>query len=236
VQGTAVGPFSSARAKCTGLLPCSTRERAATLGAFRGIGARTRPVLRIRPVDPRSDELERLLAGANAGDESARAELFTIVYAELRQIAGVHLRGAGAHTLQPTALVHEAILKLALSDSGFNDRAHVLAIAATAMRQIVMNHARDRRAAKRGGAWNRVVLEEDVAASGTAGDLDLVALDDALSELALIDERKHRVVELRFFAGLSVEEVAGVLGRSTTTVESEWRAAKAWLGRKLGAP
>jgi RNA polymerase sigma factor (TIGR02999 family) len=186
-----------------------------------------------RRVDSRTKELDALLARVNGGDETARAELFALVYAELRRIAASHLRGARAHTLQPTALVHEAILKLSSAEeSRFNDRAHVLAAAVTAMRQIVMNHARARRAAKRGGAWNKVALDEGMIAVDEP-ELDLLVLDDALSELAEIDARKHRVVELRFFGGLSVEEVARVLSLSTTTIESEWRAARVWLERRL---
>jgi RNA polymerase sigma factor (TIGR02999 family) len=130
--------------------------------------------------------------------------------------------------------VHEAFLKLADENATpWKDRAHFFAVAATAMRQILTDHARARAAQKRGGGnWEKVTLDEAVL-GGEQRDIDLVALDEALTELAAYDERKHRVVELRFFGGLTVEEVAGLLALSTTTIESEWRAARAWLGMRL---
>lgn len=175
-----------------------------------------------------------LIESANRGDAGASARLMEIVYAELRGLAGAYARDQRAgHTLQPTALVHEAFVKLVESDGkGFVDRAHFFAVAATAMRQVLMDHARAKRALKRGGERERVTLDEGLLA-GEQRDLDLLALDDALSELERHDARKHRVVELRFFGGLTAEETARVLGVGLTTVESDWRAARAWLHVRL---
>jgi RNA polymerase sigma-70 factor (ECF subfamily) len=179
-------------------------------------------------------EVTLLLARAGQGDADATARLLELVYAELRDLAGGYARGQRAgHTLQPTALVHEAFLKLVHGgEPAFGDRAHFLAVAATAMRQILTDHARARAAQKRGGAWEKVSLS-DLRISAEEDEIDLLALDDALAKLAAFDPRKHRVVELRFFGGLTVEEVARVLDLSTTTVESEWRAARAWLAVRL---
>ena len=171
----------------------------------------------------------------------AAAHLMELVYAELRGLAGSYLRQQRHdHTLQPTALVHEAFIKLVQSPGAkFNDRAHFFAVAATAMRQILMDHARWKRAAKRGGEarnvgqpddWDRVTL---AGVDSGSREMDLVALDDVLSELAKHNERMYRVVELRFFGGLEVEDVARLLGVSKSTVEGDWRAARAWLGVKL---
>jgi len=185
--------------------------------------------------DPASGEVTLLLARAGQGDEGATSRLLEIVYSELRDLAGGYARGQRAgHTLQPTALVNEAFLKLVHGgEPAFGDRAHFLAVAATAMRQVLTDHARARAAQKRGGAWEKVTfsgLEGDAGGDG----IDLLALDDALEKLRAFYPRKHRVVELRFFGGLTVEEVARNLDLSTTTVESEWRAARAWLAVRLG--
>jgi RNA polymerase sigma factor (TIGR02999 family) len=169
--------------------------------------------------------------------------LFAILYAELRRLAVQKMRSERAnHTLQPTALVHEAFVKLVQSQGAtYNDRAHFFAVAATAMRQILSDHARARRAAKRGGdarqerdsaVWERVSVEAS-GPGGSAGEIDLLALDDALSELARNDQRRYRVVELRFFGGLEVDDVARLLGVSKSTVEGDWRAARAWLAVKM---
>lgn len=181
--------------------------------------------------DPR--EITLLLPAVRAHDPAACARLFELVYAELRGLASAYGRGlAPGRTLQPTAVVHEAFVKLVESEAGWKDRAHFMAIAATAMRQVVADHARARGAQKRGGELERVTLDE--ASALVAGcDLDLVALDEALELLRAADPRKHRVVELRFFGGLTVDEVAEVEGLSTSTIEAEWRAARAWLGARL---
>lgn len=155
--------------------------------------------------------------------------LLEAVYDELRRLAGAYLaRERSDHTLQPTALVHEAYAKLAAQETPWNNRAHFLGIAAQAMRRILVDHARGKHRAKRGGGWQRVEL--DVAlAEDPAQSLDLVALDEALSELAELSPREAQVVELRYFGGLGVEEVGEVLGVSTRTVKRAWRFARAWL-------
>jgi len=183
-----------------------------------------------------SHEVTLLLARAGQGDADATARLLEIAYEELRGLAGAYARGQRAgHTLQPTALVNEAFLKLVHGEPpAWNDRAHFIAVAATAMRQVLTDHARARQAAKRGGEWEKVSLSGLRIEDG-GDEIDLIALDDALEKLRAFDERKHRVVELRFFGGLTVEEVARVLELSTTTVESEWRAARAWLAVRLGS-
>jgi RNA polymerase sigma factor (TIGR02999 family) len=176
-----------------------------------------------------------LLGRLRAGDDNAARELLPLLYDELRTLADRQFRGQSAgHTLQPTVLVHEAFLRLAgPSTTEWKDRQHFFAVAATAMRQILVNHARAKNADKRGGGGPRPALlnEELVGVSGL--NLDVLDLNDALEKLAAIDPRKHRVVELRFFGGLSVPEVASVLGLSVTTIESEWRGAKAWLNVAL---
>src|SRR5262249_39597686 len=157
--------------------------------------------------------------------------LLPVVYAELRALAGAYFRAQPIdHTLQPTALVHDAYIRMINQTSPhWNGRSHFMAVAATAMRQILTDHARRKKADKRGGEWEKVGLDVAIAReSGTPNeDLDIVALDEALQKLRLLDDRKHRIVELRFFGGLSVDDVANVLGVSKTTVESDWRAARA---------
>jgi RNA polymerase sigma-70 factor (ECF subfamily) len=178
-------------------------------------------------------EITRLVSRAGAGDANASARLMELVYEELRALAGSYARGRPDQTLQPTALVHEAFLRLVDVPAGeWTDRAHFFAVAATAMRQVLADQARRRGAQKRGSAWDKVTLA-GVALPGERDELDLLALDAALSELAALDERKHRVVELRFFGGLTVEEVAELLSVSVSTVESEWRAARSWLALRL---
>ena len=185
--------------------------------------------------DPAPGEVTLLLARSGSGDAEATSRLLELVHEELRALAGGFARGQRAgHTLQPTALVNEAFLKLVHGGPpAWNDRAHFLSVAATAMRQILTDHARARAARKRGGEWEKVSLS-DLQLHAGGDEIDLVALDDALVKLSAFDPRKHRVVELRFFGGLTVEEVARVLDLSTTTVESEWRAARAWLAVRLG--
>lgn len=183
-------------------------------------------------IDP--NEATRALEQLGEGDASAAQRLLPVVYAELRALAGSYFRGQPAdHTLQPTALVHEAFVRLIDQTSvKWKSRAHFMAVAATAMRHILTDHARRSGAVKRGGDQQRVELTDGVALT-PAGHIDLVALDEALKKLASFDTRKHRIVELRFFGGLSVEEAAEVLGVSKSTVEAEWRAARAWLGVEL---
>ncbi len=179
-------------------------------------------------------EATLLLARVGAGDSAAAHELLPLVYEQLRAMAGSYFRGQPAdHTLQPTALVHEAYLKLVhIPDGNWENRVHFCAVAATAMRQILHDRARRRRAAKRGGDAKRVPLDEMEAPSG-GQPVDMVALDDALERLAALDARQARIVELRFFGGLTVEQVAHVLEVSTRTVEKDWRRTRAWLSREL---
>jgi RNA polymerase sigma factor (TIGR02999 family) len=160
-------------------------------------------------------------------------ELVQEVYTKLRALAGSYFRGQpGQHTLQPTALVHEAFLKLAGTDpESWNDRGHFLAVAATAMRQILTDHARKRRADKRGGQRERVTLSG--IAANASSDVDLLALDEIMNKLAAVDERAARLVELRFFAGMTEDEAAVALGVSTRTVQKDWRRVKAWLAVEL---
>ena len=157
-----------------------------------------------------------------------------LVYDELRRLAARYLRRESqGNTLQPTALVHEAFLKLAGQHRvDWQGRTHVLAIGAKAMRRILVDHAKRKRRVKRGGGLNRIQLDE-AAAISPERDEDLLAVDEALEKLALIDERQAAIVELRFFGGMTVEEVAQVLGVSKRTVESEWTMVRAWLRREL---
>lgn len=185
-----------------------------------------------------TDDLTAALVDARRGDSSAADRLFPAVYDQLRALAGSYFRHQRPdQTLQATALVHEAFVKLIDQTSiEFNDRVHFMATASRAMRQVLVDHARSRAAAKRGGKWQRVALE-GVPTDGQAPHrLDVIALDDALGELAELDQRQARVVELRFFGGLSVEETAAALGVSPRTVELDWKMARAWLSRALAEP
>jgi RNA polymerase sigma factor (TIGR02999 family) len=177
----------------------------------------------------------RLLQAIQDGDEGAKEQLLHAVYDELHGIAAGLFRQTGAaDTLQPTALVHEAYLRLDRAgafDSAPN-RAYFFAAAAHAMRQVLVDHARRRRTDKRGDGWRRVPLDE-VLDRFERDNMDVVALHDALNELAVLDGRQSQVVVLRFFGGLSVAEVAGQLGVSVSTVESDFRLARAWLHRQI---
>jgi RNA polymerase sigma factor (TIGR02999 family) len=170
------------------------------------------------------------------GDRDGRAfdRLAPIVYTELRDIARAQMRREqGGHALQTTALVHEAYLRLVdQSAIGTSGRGYFFAAAARAMRQVLIEHARARRAHKRGGAMDRVSFVPEVAvAKGT--DVDVLALEEALTDLAALDPRQARVVELRFYGGLSVLEVAELLGVSDRTIKTDWQVARAWLRRRL---
>lgn len=183
---------------------------------------------------PSLDEATQLLGAIGRGEPGAGARLLPVVYEELRALAASYFRRQpDNHTLQPTALVHEAYLKLVHQTSAqWNDRAHFFAVAAKAMRQILVNHAHARNAEKRGGGATRIILGDDLAPTPER-DFDAIALDEALKRLTALDERKASVVELRFFSGLSVDEVAHVLNVSKTTVEADWRLARAWLSKEL---
>jgi RNA polymerase sigma factor (TIGR02999 family) len=179
-------------------------------------------------------EITRLLREWANGDEAALGALMPLVYAELRRLAAGYLRGEEpGHTLQPTALVHDAFLRLVGRRApDCQNRSAFLGVAARLMRQILIDHARTRRALKRGGPAVRLSLDERLIGSPEQ-DIGLVALDSALERLAVADPRKSQVVELRFFGGLSVEETAAVLGISEKTVRRDWQFARVWLLREL---
>lgn len=181
------------------------------------------------------DETTRLLQNICQGDRGSAEALIPLVYDELKAIAASKLRDERPdHTLQPTALVHEAFLRLVdQTQVQWQGRAHFCAMAANMMRRILIDHARRRGAQKRGAGLNKVTLDEAGAMAGSADPAELVALDDLLNELAELNERHARVVELRFFAGLDVKETAHVLEVSPATVKNDWRAARAWLMSRL---
>ncbi len=178
----------------------------------------------------------QLIEHARSGDQPALDRLLPLVYGELRRIAGRYVRRERrGGTLQTTALVHEAYLRLAKdTDLSFQNRAHLLGIAARAMREILVEHARARGARKRGGGDARVTLDEAMLADG-ATQVDALELHTALGKLAAIDAQQEQIVELRFFGGLTVEETAEVLGVSPATVKRGWAVARAWLYREMAA-
>ena len=179
-------------------------------------------------------EISVILRDWNGGSRASADALLPLVYDELRSIAANYLRKERSdHTLQPTALVHEAYMKLVdISDMRWQDRAHFFAVSSNVMRHILVDHARAKRTEKRGGGAQKIALQ-DVVSLSTTDDVDLIAIDDALKELAKFDEQQSRIVELRFFGGLTIEETAHVVGISPATVKREWAMAKAWLRRKL---
>lgn len=181
-----------------------------------------------------ADDVTQLLVRVNAGDAAAADKLLPIVYEQLRAIAGSYFHHQPVdHTLQPTALVHEAYLKLIrVPDEKWQNRVHFCAVAATAMRQILHDRARRRRAAKRDGGRRHAELSQVETPSGR-NPIDIIALDDALARLAELDARQARIVELRFFGGLTTEEVAHVLNLSSRMIEKEWRRVRAWLNAEL---
>ena len=187
--------------------------------------------------DAECSETTQLLRAWASGDQGALEQLTPRVYDELRRIAGHFMQDERpGRTIQTTALVHEAYLKLIdVTNVDWQHRAHFFAVSAQIMRHILLDRARRRVAAKRGGAAPRVNLDE-VPDIGSGRARELVALDDALNALAKVDPRKARVIELRFFAGLSVEETAEVLKVSSDTVKRDWRLARAWLLAELGDP
>ncbi len=160
-------------------------------------------------------------------------DLLPIVYEELRALAGVYMQGERLdHTLQPTALVHEAFVRLSGKDARWNDRAHFCRVAARAMRRILVNHARDHRRQKRGGAARKLELTEVDVLSNVA-NIDLIALDEALERFTAIDPRKVQIAQLRYFGGFSINETAEILEISVAQVKREWVLARAWLLREL---
>lgn len=186
-----------------------------------------------KPSQPSSPTI--LLDRLNKGEQEASEQLLPMVYAELRALAGSHFRGQPVnHTLQPTALVHEAYLRMIDAPSErWQSRDHFFAVAALAMRQILTDSARRRKALKRGGDVARIDVDPGDLGEPDSGGIDIVALEEALQTLEKNDPRRHRVVELRFFGGLEMTSIARVLGVSLSTVEADWRAARAWLSVKL---
>ena len=187
--------------------------------------------------NPAPTEITVLLSELAAGRREAADELLPLVYPQLRALAASYLqRERDAWTLQPTALVHDAYIRLVGEKGGsFQDRAHFMAIAARAMRQILIEGARRKDSLKRGGEIERVTLAEGLGSDPDASStLDVIALDAALEELARLHERQARVVELRFFGGLSLGETAAVLGVAESTVSDDWYVARLFLARALG--
>src|SRR5580700_1510111 len=184
------------------------------------------------PEDP-SDEVAELLQRWVQGDDKALRALVPVVYQELRRVAHYHLRSERAdHTLQSTALIHEVYLRLLGGEPvELQNRAHFIAVASRLMRQILVDYARGRRADKRDGGC-RIAFEE-LAALPVKGDAELLALDDALAELSRMDERQGKIVEMKFFGGLSAPEISDVLKISRATVDRDWATARVWLHRQM---
>jgi RNA polymerase sigma-70 factor, ECF subfamily len=183
---------------------------------------------------PAPEEVSQLLLDWSQGNNAALDELIPVIYQELRRLAHHYMRQERAgHTLQTTALVNEAYLRLVdYKKMRWQGRAHFFAVSAQAMRRILVEHARGRESAKRGGGVQRVSLDETALVSEEKAT-EVIAIDEALRELEAWDLRKSKIVELRFFGGLSIEETAEVMKISPTTVQREWRSAKAWLYRVL---
>jgi RNA polymerase sigma factor (TIGR02999 family) len=192
-----------------------------------------------------SQDVTGLLVKWREGDEGVLSQLLPVVYDELHRMAARYLRRERPdHTLQPTALINEAYLRLVDQNSvTWENRAHFFGIAANVMRRILVDHARGHQAAKRGGSVIKLPLDEAIHGSSKEEELDLVALDAALNRLVQLDPEQGRIVELRYFAGLTIEETAQVVGISPATVKRKWTVSRAWLrreitraGRVTGAP
>ena len=183
-----------------------------------------------------SEGITQLLVDWGKGDQAALEQLMPLVYSELRRLASNYLRRErGEHTLQPTALVNEAYLKLVdQRNPKWQNRAHFFGISAQLMRRILVDHARQHQAAKRGGSAQQRISLTGAEAFAQQPEVDLLALNEALDELARMDPQQGRIVELKFFGGLSIEEIAAVLGIGHATVERDWKMARAWLRRQLG--
>lgn len=180
-------------------------------------------------------EITQLLANMKLGNADAEARLISLLYRDLRRVAGSHMRNERAdHSLQPTALVHEAYLRLRKVHSiDWRSRSHFLAVAAHTMRQILVDHARAKHAGKRGLEWNQVSIDVGELSAAPESTVNIVELDEALGRLETFDQRQAKVVEMRFFGGLSEDEIGAQLGISERTVKREWRIAKAWLYHEL---
>jgi RNA polymerase sigma factor (TIGR02999 family) len=191
-------------------------------------------IIQRHSVNSAPGEVTQILLELRHGKREAQDRLIPLVYHELRRIAGAHLRRESAsHSLQPTALVHEAYLRLIDIDRiDWQSRAHFFCVASTLMRRILVEHARANHAVKRAGANKTIVFDETLMPSPGRSP-DVLALDDALDHLARLDQRQAKIIEMRFFAGMTEEEVGDVLGISVRTVKRDWRVAKAWLFREL---
>ncbi|HVT91847.1 MAG TPA: sigma-70 family RNA polymerase sigma factor [Bryobacteraceae bacterium] len=185
-------------------------------------------------LEERQTDITVLLVASSHGDRRATDQLMPLVYDELRRLAQSYLqRERPGHTLQGTALVHEAYLRLIdQKQVKWQNRAHFFGVASQMIRRILVDHARSHQTAKRGAGAQKLSLDDALGVAG-ATDLDLVALDDALNDLAKLDPGQSRIIELRFFGGLSIEETAEVMGQSTATVNREWSSARAWLFRQM---
>ena len=181
-----------------------------------------------------SEQITQLLVDWSKGDEFALEQLMPLVYDELRRMARRYMRSQpSGHTLQTTELIHEAYLKLAKQEEpNWQNRAHFFGAAAQAMRHILVDYARSKNSKKRGGLAEKITLADNLVAAENRSE-EIVALDDALKQLAVLDERKSRVVEMKFFGGLNIEEIAEVLKLSPETVKRDWRFARTWLLREL---
>jgi RNA polymerase sigma factor (TIGR02999 family) len=182
-----------------------------------------------------SEGITQLLVDWEKGDQAALEKLMPLVYSELRRLASNYLRRErGEHTLQPTALVNEAYLKLVdQRNAKWQNRAHFFGISAQLMRRILVDHARQHQAVKRGGSQQQRISITSVEKLAHEPEVDLLALNEALEELARMDQQQSRIVELKFFGGLSIEEIGEVLGIGHATVERDWKMARAWLRRQL---
>jgi RNA polymerase sigma factor (TIGR02999 family) len=181
-------------------------------------------------------DVTRLLSDWSNGDQAALDQLLPLVYSELRRLASAYLRRERSnHTLQSTALVHEAFMRMVhQQDVQWKNRAHFFAIASQMIRRILVDYARSQHAEKRGSGAVKLALDEAMAVpQAPATDVDLLGLNDALDRLAALDERQSRIVELRFFAGLSIEETAEVMSLSPASIKREWQTARAWLFREM---
>ncbi len=179
--------------------------------------------------------ITELLRQWRGGDENAFSELTNYVYRDLRQRASAYLRGERpGHTLQTTGLVHEAVVKLiGKGEIDWADRNHFFAVAAQAMRRILVDHARARSRMRRGGKAEEIPLDEVMIIAAQTGNVDLAALDEALNDLATFDKRQAQVVELKYFGGMTLDETADILGVSRETVKRDWQIARAWLRQRL---
>jgi RNA polymerase sigma factor (TIGR02999 family) len=187
---------------------------------------------------PSSRDITQVLHSASHGDEAAAEQLFPLVYEELRRLARGYLNGERpGHTLQATAVVHEAFMRLVGTESvAWQDRAHFFAMAARAMRRVLIDHARSRGRQKRGGGWERIPLDRVASFSVGAPGTELLALHEALERLDAEHPDIARIVELKFFGGLTSKEIGEVIGRSDATVERHWKFGRAWLYRAMVEP